>query len=183
MVIWFLWHDVSHWITATSYDKFGYVILSKQQTTKVLIRLPGCAGWSMPLLFAYGIRHVFAWPGPNEPSHEIMVLFVLCKLIFQTCMRSHPAGLDVWFLVGPFVYFHTCISCVRTAKALVRLRRCASSPEPSLVAYVISTIISWAGSNEYMSYCYEKLTSFLPYKKCKSHNQNHCIWPVPGGWN
>ena len=37
--------------------------------------------------------------------------------------------------------------CVRTAKALARLRRCAVSPEPSLFAYAISTIISWAGSN------------------------------------
>ena len=74
-----------------------------------------------------------------------MVLFVLCKLILQTRMRSHPVGLDVWFLVGPFVYFYT--FCVRTAKALSRLRGCAGSPEPSLVAYVISTIISWAGSN------------------------------------
>ena len=33
-------------------------------------------------------------------------------------------------------------SCVRIAKALARLRGCAGSPEPSLVAYVISTIIS-----------------------------------------
>ena len=69
-----------------------------------------------------------------------MVLFVLCKLILQTCMCSHPEGLNVWFLVEPFVYFHT--SCVRTAKALVRL----GSPEPLLVADVICTIISWAGS-------------------------------------
>ena len=59
-------------------------------------------------------------------------------------MHSHLVGLDVWFLVGPFVYFHT--SCVQTAKALARLRGCAGSPEPSLVAYVISTVISWAGS-------------------------------------
>ena len=29
-----------------------------------MIRLRGCAGWSAPLLFAYGIRHVFAWPVP-----------------------------------------------------------------------------------------------------------------------
>ena len=79
-----------------------------------------------------------------EPAHEIMAFFVLRKLILQTRMRSHPVGLDVWFLVGPFVHFHT--SCVRTAKALARLRGCAGSPEPSLVAYVISTIISWAGS-------------------------------------
>ena len=42
--------------------------------------------------------------------------------------------------VGPFVYFHT--SCVRTAKALVRLRGCTVSPEPSLFAYAISTTIS-----------------------------------------
>ena len=75
-----------------------------------------------------------------EPSHEIMVLFVLHKLILQTCIGSHP----VWFLVRPFIYFHT--SCVRTAKALARLRECAGSPQPLLVAYVTSTIISWAGS-------------------------------------
>ena len=30
----------------------------------MLIRLCRCAGWSAPLLFAYVIRHVFAWPGP-----------------------------------------------------------------------------------------------------------------------
>ena len=64
--------------------------------------------------------------------------------ILQTHMCSHPVGLDVWFLVGPLAYFHTL--CVRTAMALVRLRGCAGSPEPSLVAYVISTIISRAGS-------------------------------------
>ena len=58
-------------------------------------------------------------------------------LSLQTRMHNHPVGLDVWFLVGHFVYFHT--SCVRTAKALARLRG-------YLIAYVISTIISWAGS-------------------------------------
>ena len=72
-----------------------------------------------------------------------MVLFVLSKLILQTHMRSHPVGLDNWFLVGSFVYFHTL--CMRIAKALARPRGCAGSPEPSLAAYVISTIISWAG--------------------------------------
>ena len=80
----------------------------------------------------------------NEPAHEIMVLFVLRKLILQTSICSHPVGQDVRCLVGPFVYFHTL--CVRTAKALARLRGCADSPESSPVAYVISTIISWAGS-------------------------------------
>ena len=80
-----------------------------------------------------------------EASHEIVALFVLRKLILQTHMRSHPVGLYVWCMVGPFVCFHT--SCVRTAKALARLCECAGSPEASLVAYVISTITSWAGSD------------------------------------
>ena len=31
----------------------------------------------------------------NEPSHEIMALFVLRKLILQVRMRSHLVGLDV----------------------------------------------------------------------------------------
>ena len=76
-----------------------------------------------------------------ELCHEI----ILCKLILQMRILSYAVEQDVWFLVTPFVYFHT--SCVRTAKALASLHGCAGSPEPSLVAYVISTIISWAGSN------------------------------------
>ena len=70
--------------------------------------------------------------------------FVLRKPILQTRMCRQSVGLDVWILVGPFVYFQT--SCVRTAKALARRRGCAGSPEHSLVAYVINTLISWAGS-------------------------------------
>ena len=37
------------------------IILSRQRTTKALIRLRGCAGWSAPLLFAYCIRQIFSW--------------------------------------------------------------------------------------------------------------------------
>ena len=80
----------------------------------------------------------------NEPSHEIMALFIHRTLILQMRMHSHPVGLDVWILDTPFVYFFTL--CMWTAKALARLIR-TGSPELSQVAYVISTIISWAGSN------------------------------------
>ena len=69
-----------------------------------------------------------------EPTHEILALFVLCKFILQIRMRSHPAGLDVWFLVWPSTSIvHVC-----------KQRRLW--PEPSLVAYAISTILSWAGA-------------------------------------
>ena len=51
------------------------ILLSKERTTKALIRLRGCAGWSAPLLFAYDIRHIFAWPGPfikKKKFHEVL---------------------------------------------------------------------------------------------------------------
>ena len=90
------------------------------------------------------VIHKYHWSlkDLDEPTHEILALFVLRKFILQIHMRSHPVGLDLWFLVWPFVYFHR--SCVRTSKALARQCGCAGSPEPSLVAYAISTIISWA---------------------------------------
>ena len=100
--------------------------------------------WLFPSMLDLKLHQTVIILASNELCHEIMGLFILCKLIFQTCMCNHPVGLDVWFLVRPIIYFHTL--CVRTAKALTRLRGWAGSPLPSLVAYVISTIISWAGS-------------------------------------
>ena len=46
----------------------GDIILSRQQTTKVLTRLHGCAGRSVPLLFTYGI---------NRFSHEVAHFILL----------------------------------------------------------------------------------------------------------
>ena len=88
--------------------------------------------------FAYLLFHCILWARENlkrraadsslmkmalrnrKTAHEMMVLFVLRKLILQTSMGSHPVGLDAWFLVGPFVCCHT--SCVRTMDAQARLR-------------------------------------------------------------
>ena len=66
-----------------------------------------------------------------EPSHEIMMLFVLLKLILQTPMQT--------FHLLPYFM---CANSERSGET-VRMRRLA---EPSLVAYAISTIIWWAGS-------------------------------------
>ena len=58
----------------------------------------------------------------NTLSHLMRLWYFLPrKLILQTCMISHPVGLDVWFFVVPFVYFLT--SYVWTAKAVARLRK------------------------------------------------------------
>ena len=40
------------------------IVLSNKRITKVLIRLPGCAGWSRPVLFANPGRQVFLRQGP-----------------------------------------------------------------------------------------------------------------------
>ena len=44
-------------------------ILSKQRTTKALIRL---RGWSAPLLFAYDIRHIFSRPGSYKINPSVL---------------------------------------------------------------------------------------------------------------
>ena len=92
-------------------------------------------------VFLYTVRRFTS----NEQAHEIMVLFVLCKLVLQTSMRSHPVGLDVW-IFGQTLRLLPYFMCANSEGG------CADSPEPSLVAYVISTIISWAGSNDVVYY-------------------------------
>ena len=65
----------------------------------MLIRLRGCAGWSAPLLFAYGIRHVFAWRGPyvnnkdtDQPAHphSLISLFIVHSLDVIITVDSTP---------------------------------------------------------------------------------------------
>ena len=56
-----------------------------------------------------GILCLCWWLHLSAPTQELMAL-VLRNLILQTHMCSYTVGLDVWFLVGPFVYFqlHVC---------------------------------------------------------------------------
>ena len=74
-----------------------------------------------------------------EPSHEIMVLFVPSSNV-----HAQPSTGAMCLMFGRtfhlFPYFIAWASANKTVKALVRLRRCAGSPEPSLVAYVINSI-------------------------------------------
>ena len=47
------------------------IILSKQRTIKMLIRLRRCAVWSAPVLYAFDIRHIYSWPG----SYAVLIEF------------------------------------------------------------------------------------------------------------
>ena len=44
---------------------FDCTILSKKRITKALIRQCGCAGWSVPVLFANPRRQIFLASSPN----------------------------------------------------------------------------------------------------------------------
>ena len=57
------------------------IMLSRQQTTKVLIRLRECAGWSVPLLFAYNT---------NRFSHNVVHI---TKITNQKMLRSFSCEL------------------------------------------------------------------------------------------
>ena len=63
-------------------DVIGGVILSWQRTTKALIRLRACAGWSAPLLFAHGIRHIFLWPGSYIYIHIKYKAIKVTKILY-----------------------------------------------------------------------------------------------------
>ena len=97
-----------------------------------------------------------------EPCHEIMALVVLRKLILQTRMRSHPEGLDVSFLVGLFVYFHT--SSVQTAKVLARLSR-----------YSIGSMSAWHASGPE----FEPHVRHILSRRPGHEKKNAAILPLP----
>ena len=64
------------------------ITLSRQRTTKALIRLRRCAGWSVPLLFAYDIRHVFSWPSSIESTVYNQCYSIFHKT-YSNCFPNH----------------------------------------------------------------------------------------------
>ena len=60
-------------------------------------------------------------------------------------MPRHSEGPGIWLSVWRFLLTHCMYE--RAAEVLARLRGCAGSPEPSLLAYAISTRFAWRGPN------------------------------------
>ena len=63
------------------------IILSRQLITKVLIRRHGCAGWSAPLLFAYG---------KNRFSHDEAHI-IWCSIKLWTMLKVYARNFDCAF--------------------------------------------------------------------------------------
>ena len=73
-----------------------------------------------------------------EPAHEIMAHFIL-RPTHSSNVHAHPSSGARCLIFGRTLRLLPNFTCVRTAKALARLRGCTGLPEPSLVAYVICT--------------------------------------------
>ena len=69
-------------------------ILSRQWTTKVLIRLHECAGWSAPLVFAYGINRF------SQNMAHIIIHTVAMYLKFQRNFKAFASFYSATGLKG-----------------------------------------------------------------------------------
>ena len=87
------------------------IVLSKQQTTKVLVRLRECAGWSAPLLLAYDIRHIFLWPGSIVLLYSIIINLGHHFLFFWFTNSADPnfsktgIKIELLLLIIIFIFF------------------------------------------------------------------------------
>ena len=81
------------------------IILSRQQTTKTLSRLRGCAGWSAPLLFAYGKSRI---------SNDAAQLYPACTTCQATCQLQQDENFNnsVFGLRQNEVIIRTWVDCV-----------------------------------------------------------------------
>ena len=68
----------------------------------------------------------------TEPRQANLCLRAFRHDKFQLRMPSHSAGPGIWLSVSRFLLIHCLYE--RAAKVLARLRGCAGSPEPSLLA-------------------------------------------------
>ena len=62
------------------------IILSRQRITKALIRLHGCAGWSAPLLFAYG-KNKFSHDGAQIRVYNVCQTECIFECLTVTKLR------------------------------------------------------------------------------------------------
>ena len=88
------------------------------------------------------VLHICEFGASDEPVREKKDVMVFRFVVLQ--IRMHCPLFWLLTCVFALSFLKAPATCLRTAKALARLRLCAVSPDPLLVAYVISTIFSCA---------------------------------------
>ena len=101
-------------------------------------------------------------------------------------MPSHSEGPGIWLSVWRFLLTHCLYE--RAATVLARLRGCAGSPEPSLLAYAISTKFAWRGpinaheqNQEIRVRHIHVMGYFLAFKGSPFHNLDKLMDHMPLG--
>ena len=97
MVIWYLWHDVSHWITVTSYDKMTYVCLHFERWHKVWWRSSpiGYTYFHITVYMVICITVVYAWCRMVRPVIPPAQLWHFYKRTEWMFCLSHPVLLTI----------------------------------------------------------------------------------------
>ena len=113
-----------------------------------------------PITEHYRLKTILVITATKTNMSRLMRLWhiALSKLNLQTCMRSNPLGL---IFDQTLHNFHTLY--VRTAMA-----------EPSLFAYAIRTIISWAGSSHELAHISLSITMPVFRELTMQHIQTSC---------
>ena len=117
------------------------IILSMQWTTKALIRLRGCAGWSAPLLFA---------SGKSRCSHDEAQL-----LFWVNIYKEYNIDMDADFLPFPIFiynllftknsYFYDASSCGQHYLQYIHNRWGLRIRTPSMLRAGYPTLLTWRG--------------------------------------
>ena len=115
------------------------IILSRQRTTKVLIRLRGCTGWSAPLLFAYG-KNRFSHDGAHIiltfmcttcAGHIVSIWMIAWMFSWKTLPR-------LILLQGAQVFFITNLLLLEARRHLYRQKfyRCSEIGSMPWIAHI-----------------------------------------------
>ena len=90
------------WSLETSSIATTDIILSRERITKMLIRLHGCAGWSVSLLFTYD-KQVLPWCGSYEKHNVVYVtsIYVLPNAHVQLSSGARSPAFSLRVLLVP----------------------------------------------------------------------------------
>ena len=108
----------------------------------------------------------------NEPTHEILALFVLHKKIHSWNTHVQPYSGARCLVFGHTLRLLPYFMCANS-EGSGELCICAVLPEPLLLTYAISTIVSWAGSNDHVN-----CVSSFPFQQFGNGGGGRC----PRNW-
>ena len=117
------------WMAGHAQSKF---VMTECSKTQIRLTRPRLVFIHSVLWSLLKISSMWGCHSLYEPRHMSLCLWAFRHDKFQLRMPSHSEGPEIWLSVWRFLL--TPCLFERAANVLARLRRCAGSPEPSLLA-------------------------------------------------